>query len=98
LIGTVRDEAGNRDKDRVIEVDRVAKDISKDAEALHLGQRVLHHDADAREGGVLQFLLRDERMSTARRMATRRRKTLIVCRTCHEDIHAGRPTRQQRLA
>jgi len=33
-----------------------------------------------------------------RRMATRRRKTLIVCRTCHEDIHAGRPTRQQRLA
>jgi len=33
-----------------------------------------------------------------RRMAIRRRKTLIVCRTCHEDIHAGRPTRQQRLA
>jgi len=33
-----------------------------------------------------------------RRMATRRRKTLVVCRRCHEDIHAGRPTRQQRLA
>ena len=31
-------------------------------------------------------------------MAARRRKTLIVCRTCHEDIHAGRPTRQQRMA
>jgi len=29
-------------------------------------------------------------------MAKRRRKTLITCRTCHEDIHAGRtsaPTR-----
>ena len=25
-------------------------------------------------------------------MAARRRKTLIVCRTCHEDIHAGRTT------
>ena len=23
-------------------------------------------------------------------MATRRRKTLVVCRRCHNDIHAGR--------
>jgi hypothetical protein len=23
-------------------------------------------------------------------MASRRRKTLVVCRTCHQDIHAGR--------
>jgi len=31
------------------------------------------------------------------RMATRRRKTLVVCRACHEDIHYhGRPTRQPR--
>jgi hypothetical protein len=30
------------------------------------------------------------------RMASRRRKTLIVCRTCHEDVHTGRPTRQPR--
>jgi group II intron reverse transcriptase/maturase len=29
-----------------------------------------------------------------RLMATRRRKTLIACRACHEAIHAGRPTRQ----
>jgi hypothetical protein len=27
-------------------------------------------------------------------MAARRRKTLVVCRACHEDIHAGRPLRQ----
>ena len=27
------------------------------------------------------------------RMAARRRKTLIVCRNCHENVHAGRPTR-----
>ena len=27
-------------------------------------------------------------------MATRRRKTLVLCRACHADIHAGRPTRQ----
>jgi group II intron reverse transcriptase/maturase len=30
----------------------------------------------------------------AQRMAARHRKTLIVCRVCHEAIHAGRPTRQ----
>lgn len=30
------------------------------------------------------------------RMAPRRRKTLVVCRICHEDIHAGRPTRKPR--
>lgn len=27
----------------------------------------------------------------AKMMATRRRKTLVVCRKCHSDIHAGRP-------
>jgi group II intron reverse transcriptase/maturase len=30
------------------------------------------------------------------RMASRRRKTLVVCRVCHEDIHAGRPARRPR--
>jgi len=32
----------------------------------------------------------------ATRMASRRRKTLVVCRACHEDVHAGRPTRHPR--
>ena len=32
----------------------------------------------------------------AKRMAARRRKTLVVCRACHEGIHAGRPARQPR--
>lgn len=32
----------------------------------------------------------------ATRMAARHRKTLLVCRACHQDIHAGRPTRQPR--
>jgi group II intron reverse transcriptase/maturase len=30
----------------------------------------------------------------ATQMATRRRKALIVCRNCHNDIHTGCPTRQ----
>jgi group II intron reverse transcriptase/maturase len=33
-----------------------------------------------------------------RLMATRRRKTLIACRACHEAIHAGRPTKQAHSA
>jgi hypothetical protein len=28
-------------------------------------------------------------------MAARHRKTLVVCRRCHEDIHTGRPTRHR---
>jgi group II intron reverse transcriptase/maturase len=31
-------------------------------------------------------------------MAARRRKTLVVCRYCHDAIHAGRPTRHPVLA
>lgn len=29
-----------------------------------------------------------------RKMASRRRKTLVLCRECHAAVHAGRPTRQ----
>ena len=32
----------------------------------------------------------------ARRMAARRRKTLVVCRSCHEGIYNGSPPRQPR--
>ena len=31
-------------------------------------------------------------------MATRRRKTLVVCASCHADIHAGRPLPQSTQA
>jgi group II intron reverse transcriptase/maturase len=41
---------------------------------------------------------RADQPAWVKQMATRRRKTLIVCRSCHEDIHAGRPTRQQHMA
>src|SRR5262249_35059942 len=32
-----------------------------------------------------------EKSAWVRAMATRRRKTLVVCRTCHMDIQHGRP-------
>ena len=31
-------------------------------------------------------------------MAARRRKTLVVCASCHVDIHAGRPLKQRAQA
>jgi group II intron reverse transcriptase/maturase len=40
---------------------------------------------------------RRERPSWMRLMAMRRRKTLVICRSCHEDIHAGRATKPIRL-
>jgi group II intron reverse transcriptase/maturase len=36
-----------------------------------------------------------DRPKWMRIMAARRRKTLIVCRWCHDDIHAGRVSRKQ---
>jgi group II intron reverse transcriptase/maturase len=38
---------------------------------------------------------RTKRTTWEQRMAERHRKTLVVCRRCHKDIHAGRPTRQR---
>src|SRR5579859_6602943 len=61
LIGTVRDHTSTGHKDAVIETKRVAKDLGKDAEVLHLGERVLDDDADAGEESIVQFLLRRER-------------------------------------
>jgi hypothetical protein len=39
---------------------------------------------------------RREKPAWVRLMAMRRRKTLVICRRCHEDIHAGRPTALKR--
>jgi hypothetical protein len=35
---------------------------------------------------------RAEKPEWVKAMAARQRKTLVVCRQCREDIHAGRPT------
>ncbi len=52
----------------------------------------IRHLKDLRRKG------RAEQPAWVKQMAARRRKTLLVCRTCHEDIHAGRPTRQHSMA
>jgi hypothetical protein len=37
-----------------------------------------------------------EKPSWVKIMASRRRKTLVLCRTCHQELHAGRPLRTRR--
>ena len=37
-----------------------------------------------------------EKPSWVKIMAARRRKTLVLCRTCHQDLHAGRPLQTKR--
>lgn len=37
-----------------------------------------------------------EKPSWVKIMAARRRKTLVLCRTCHQNLHAGRPLHTQR--
>jgi len=39
---------------------------------------------------------RKEKPAWVKRMIALRRKTLVVCRKCHNDIHAGRPTPKKR--
>ena len=34
----------------------------------------------------------------AKIMAARRRKTLVLCRTCHDDLHAGRPLKRKQVS
>lgn len=57
-----------------------------------------HDDVEAHHIRKLADLNRPGRRAKPRWapvMAARRRKTLVVCRSCHEAIHAGRPTRER---
>jgi len=38
-----------------------------------------------------------EKPEWVKRMAARQRKTLILCRTCHQDITYGRPMTRQNI-
>jgi group II intron reverse transcriptase/maturase len=39
-----------------------------------------------------------EKSRWAKIMAARRRKTLVLCRTCHDDLHAGRPLKERHIS
>jgi hypothetical protein len=41
---------------------------------------------------------RKDKPDWVKRMVMRKRKTLVVCRPCHEAIHYGKPTRHESVA
>lgn len=61
-------------------------EICKSAEDVQV-----HH---IRKLADLEVRGRGEVAAWKRKMASRRRKTLVLCRECHAAVHAGRPTRQ----
>jgi group II intron reverse transcriptase/maturase len=55
------------------------------------GNMEVHH---VRKLADLKVEGRPDKPAWVKRMAARRRKTLVVCHDCHDAIHAGKPTRQ----
>lgn len=53
----------------------------------------VHH---VRKLANLQTKGKREKPQWVKQMIAMRRKTLVVCRDCHKNIHAGRPTRQKK--
>ena len=91
---------------RAILVDQLPKPINTGTELL---QRLLANECELcgttadievhhiRKLADLKRHGRQERPAWEKLMAARQRKTLVVCRICHDDIHAGRPVRQKVL-
>jgi hypothetical protein len=63
--------------------------LAEECEACGAQERVeVHH---VRKLADLQQQGRRERPLWVKVMAARKRKTLVLCRACHRDLHAGRP-------
>ena len=85
-------EDGLVDKDRMVTRSELEARLKADeCELCGSRQNVeVHH---IRKLADLTIKGRRERPDWIKVMAARKRKTLIVCRECHDHIHAGRPTR-----
>ncbi len=82
------------DQDRIISRNELLQRVMSD-ECELCGSREqiqVHH---VRRLADLKVEGRKEVPSWKQVMASRRRKTLVVCKQCHDAIHAGRPTRKQ---
>lgn len=64
-------------------------------EATHLTDKIeVHHIRALKD---LKTYNGREKPLWVKKMAARRRKTLVLCRTCHTNLHAGRPLRHKVL-
>jgi len=72
---------------------RLLAQVCEQCGATYLTDRIeVHHIRALKD---LKHYTGREQPLWVRIMAARRRKTLVVCRTCHMDIHYGRPKRRQ---
>jgi group II intron reverse transcriptase/maturase len=80
---------------RLATTELVQRLLADQCEVCGSGQRVeVHH---VRKLSDLKMKGRKEKPLYIQIMAARRRKTLVLCRPCHDDLHAGRPlTRKAR--
>jgi group II intron reverse transcriptase/maturase len=96
-----RDETMGYIPDRPFETDRLSTSRADLLQRLAAGECELCGSKDdiqvhhIRKLADLQVRGQRAKSTWAVAMATRRRKTLVVCYRCHNDIHAGRPTRSR---
>lgn len=74
---------------------RLLAQIGEICEATHLTDKIEVHPIRALKD--LKTYDGREKPLWVKKMAARRRKTLVLCRTCHTHLHAGRPLRHKVL-
>jgi len=84
----VREPAGNAELEK-----RLLAQVCEICEATHLTTQIeVHHIRALKD---LKPYDGREKPLWVKIMAARRRKTLVLCRTCHDDLHAGRPLKRK---
>jgi group II intron reverse transcriptase/maturase len=74
---------------------RLLAQICEQCGATHLTDKIeVHHIRALKD---LNKYTGREKPLWVQKMAARRRKTLVLCRTCHMDIQYGRPVRRQKI-
>lgn len=72
---------------------RLLAQVCEICEATHLTTQIeVHHIRALKD--LKQYDGREKPL-WVKIMAARRRKTLVLCRTCHDDLHAGRPLKRK---
>ena len=75
---------------------RLLAQVCEICEATHLTEQIeVHHIRALKD---LKHYDGREKPLWVKIMAARRRKTLVLCRTCHDDLHAGRPLRRKAVS
>jgi hypothetical protein len=90
----IRDVFADQDRRHFARTELIQRLLADECELCGSTESIaVHH---VRKMADLKVEGRRERPTWVQVMASRRRKTLVVCKECHDAIHAGRPTRTHR--